>query len=57
MIRALAISIKKAPTNGTIIKAWGDAPKFSVTAVILAIAVGVAPNASPEYPAEITAAS
>ena len=47
IIKALAISIKKAPTSGTTMNAFGDAPNFLVTAVMLAIAVGVAPIASP----------
>ena len=57
MIMALDISIKKAPTNGMIMKAFGDAPNFFVTADMLAIAVGVAPRPRPAKPAEITAAS
>lgn len=49
--------MKNAPTRGTTKNALGDAPNFFVIAVILAIAVGVAPNPNPAYPADITAAS
>ena len=38
------------------VKAWAQAPCSLVTAVTLAIAVGVAPRLMPVKPAEITAA-
>ena len=57
MINAFDMSTKKAPIRGTTRNAFGDAPNFFVTAVIFAIAVGVAPNPKPAYPADITAAS
>ena len=53
---ALAMSMKKAETSGRMIKACAQAPCSLVTAVILAIAVGVAPRLTPVKPAEITAA-
>ena len=56
MTRALAMSIKKADTSGRMIKAVGAAPCTFVTAVMLAMAVGVAPRLIPLKPAEITAA-
>jgi hypothetical protein len=34
------MSMKNAPTRGTTTKALAEAPNFSVTAVMLAIAVG-----------------
>ena len=57
MVKALAISMKKAPTIGTMRKATCDGPNRSVTACILAMAVGVAPSPKPQCPAAITAAS
>ena len=51
------MSIKKAPTNGMMIKALGEAPYFLVTAVMFTIAVGVAPSVSPANPLAITEAS
>ena len=54
---ALAISMKKAPTIGTMRKASFDGPKRLVSACMLAIAVGVAPRPKPQWPAAITAAS
>ena len=57
IINAFVISTKKAPTRGSTKNAFGEAPNFSVTAVIFAIAVGVAPNPKPANPADITAAS
>jgi hypothetical protein len=56
MTRALAMSIKKADTSGRMMKAVGAAPCTFVTAVMLAMAVGVAPRLMPLKPAEITAA-
>lgn len=56
MARALAISIKKADTSGRIMNAVGAAPYALVTAVILAMAVGVAPRLMPLKPEAITAA-
>jgi hypothetical protein len=56
MTRALAMSIKKADTSGRMMKAVGAAPCAFVTAVMLAMAVGVAPRLMPLKPAEITAA-
>jgi hypothetical protein len=57
MTKALAMSMKKADTSGRIMNAIGAAPCTLVTAVMLAIAVGVAPRLMPLKPAEITAAS
>ena len=54
---AFARSMKNAETNGKMMKAVGAAPCVFVTAVILAMAVGVAPSAIPPKPAVITAAS
>ena len=54
---ALAISMKNAETSGRMMKAWAQAPCSLVTAVMLAMAVGVAPRLMPVKPAEITAAS
>ncbi len=53
---AFAMSTKKAETSGRMMKACAQAPCSLVTAVILAIAVGVAPRLTPVNPAEITAA-
>ena len=53
---ALAMSTKKAETSGRMMKACAHAPCSLVTAVILAMAVGVAPRLTPVNPAEITAA-
>ena len=53
---AFAMSIKKADTSGRIMKAVGAAPCTFETAVMLAMAVGVAPRAMPENPEAITAA-
>ena len=53
---AFAMSTKKAETSGRMMKACAHAPCSLVTAVILAIAVGVAPRLTPVNPAEITAA-
>ena len=54
---ALTRSRKKAETRGTIRKARVESPYCLVTAVMLAIAVGVEPSAIPPNPAQITAAS
>lgn len=54
---ALARSMKNADTSGRMMNATVAAPCIFVTAVMLAIAVGVAPSATPQKPAEITAAS
>ena len=56
MTRALAMSIKKADTNGRMMKAVGAAPCALVTEVMLAMAVGVAPRLMPLKPAANTAA-
>ena len=56
MIRALVRSTKKAPTRGRIIKAVGAGPCVLVTAVMFAIAVGVAPSEKPAKPALSTEA-
>ncbi len=53
---AFAMSMKKAETSGRMMKACAQAPCNFVTAVILAMAVGVAPRLMPVKPAEITAA-
>ena len=55
MIKALVISTKNAPTKGNMIKAVGAGPCDFVTAVIFAMAVGVAPNENPAKPALRTA--
>jgi len=47
MIITLVISIKNAPTNGTTRNALCDPPNLLVIAVMLAIAVGVAPKPRP----------
>ena len=49
--------MKKAETSGRMMKAVGAAPCAFVIAVILAIAVGVAPRLMPPKPAAMTAAS
>ena len=54
---AFAMSIKKAETSGRIMNARAQAPWSFVTAVMLAMAVGVAPRLMPVKPAEITAVS
>lgn len=54
---AFSRSMKKADTSGRIRKARGEGPKRSVTAVIVAMAVGVEPRVKPLKPAAITAAS
>ena len=54
---ALAMSMKKAETSGRMMNARAQAPWSLVTAVILAMAVGVAPRLIPVKPAAITAAS
>ena len=46
----MAISTKNAPTSGTTRNERGDALHFLVVAVMMAIAVGVAPMAIPEVP-------
>ena len=45
--RQKEMSMKNAPTRGTTTNAFGDAPNLAVTAVMLAIAVGVAPRPNP----------
>lgn len=50
------MSTKKAPTKGRIMKAVGAGPSDLMTAVMLAIAVGVAPREKPAKPALSTAA-
>ena len=54
---ALVRSMKKAETNGTMMKARCEAPKRWVTAAMFAIAVGVEPRVTPPKPAATTAAS
>jgi hypothetical protein len=54
---ALTRSMKKAETNGTMMKARWEGPKRWVTAAMLAIAVGVDPRITPPNPEAITAAS
>ena len=54
---AFTRSMKKADTIGRIRNARGEGPKRSVTAVIVAMAVGVEPRVKPLKPAAITAAS
>jgi hypothetical protein len=54
---ALSKSMKNADTSGNTMNALGDGPNFWVTAVMLAIAVGVEPSVKPLKPAAITAAS
>ena len=54
---ALARSMKKAETRGTMMKARWEGPKRWVTAAMLAIAVGVEPRVTPPNPAATTAAS
>ena len=56
MIKAFARSTKNADTSGSTINASGLGPKCLVTALILAIAVGVAPSVKPAKPADKTAA-
>ena len=53
---AFAMSMKKAETSGRMIKACAQAPCNLVTAVILAMAVGVAPRLTPVKPAVVMAA-
>src|SRR5258706_7237056 len=45
---ALEMSTKNAPTSGTTRNERGEAPYFLVVAVMMAMAVGVAPRASPK---------
>ena len=54
---AFTMSMKKAETRGRIMNARAQAPWSFVTAVMLAMAVGVAPRLMPVKPDEITAAS
>jgi hypothetical protein len=56
MAIALAMSIKKADTSGRLMKAVGVAPYTFETAVMFAMAVGVAPRLMPLKPAAMTAA-
>lgn len=56
MVNALIMSMKNADTSGRIMNAIGAGPWAFVTAVMLAIAVGVAPRLMPLKPADITAA-
>ena len=56
MTKALVMSTKKAPTRGRMMNAVGAGPWDLVTAVILAIAVGVAPREKPAKPALSTVA-
>lgn len=57
IMTAFAISMKNAPTSGTMRNATCEGPCRWVTAVMLAIAVGVAPRPKPMKPADTTAAS
>ena len=54
---ALTRSRKRAETNGTIRNARVEDPYCWVTAVMLAMAVGVEPKVMPLKPAQITPAS
>lgn len=56
MAKAFAGSTKKAETSGSTTKAMGEGPKRLATAVMLAMAVGVAPMPNPTKPEESTAA-
>ena len=56
MTTVLTMSRKNAPTSGTTMNATCDAPWRCVTAVMFAIAVGVAPRPNPISPAQMTAA-
>ena len=56
IMKALATSTKNAATNGRMINAVGAGPWVLVTAVMFAMAVGVAPIANPPNPALNTAA-
>src|SRR5688572_28512812 len=56
-ITALARSMKKPHTSGTITNARGAAPYSRATAVMLAMAVAVDPSAMPPKPALTTADS
>ncbi len=57
MTTVFSRSMKNAPTSGTTRNATCEAPWRWVTAVMFAIAVGVAPSPKPMKPALITAAS
>ena len=56
MASAFTRSMKKAEISGRMMKARGAAPWRRVTAVMLAMAVGVAPRPMPVKPEEMTAA-
>ena len=55
--KAFRRSMKNAPTNGMTKNALNDSPYLLVTALMFAIATGVAPMPSPQNPATMTAAS
>ena len=54
---AFAMSTKNPETSGTIMNARCAWPYFLATAVMLAMAVGVAPSEMPAKPEQMTAAS
>ncbi|MNI89819.1 hypothetical protein D3C73_1472690 [compost metagenome] len=51
------MSMKNAPTMGTIRNDLCEGPYWLVMACMLAMAVGVAPMPNPQWPADSTAAS
>ena len=57
IVGIVKISSKKAPTRGTMSKAFSDKPYLDVIEFILAIAFGVLPSPWPINPEIITAAS
>ena len=57
MMSALVMSMKNAPTIGTMRNASGDGPCRSVTAFMMASAQAVDDMANPTWPAVSTAAS
>lgn len=57
MMSAFEKSIKNAPTTGTTRKLRGAGRKRSVSASMLATALGVMPSQNPTCPLAITAAS
>ncbi len=57
IIVALTGSMIKDPMRGMTKKAVGAGPKISVIAVMLAMALGVAPKPKPQTPLVMTAAS
>ena len=57
MINGFVIFMKITVTTGSTNQAVGAGPFFSMTADILATALGVCPNPTPQCPAAMTAAS